>query len=628
MQQQHDGGDKLNKPEIENVKTFSQILENPDEDDLNKWLEDNLTNDIASISEITSLLSDTFFGPLSPFHEPRHNNAENFQVLLSVQKHINEQVSSENQHFVSEIEKTLNGKRDDLLKFMHAVTILWKTEMHGPGETPRFPPDLIRHKLDLIREIDEKIASFLLDRMIVNILWPIHREHVDGLSIEEIEEFLYSFSKQDFSDESLKYFSKTYFNHYFKDGDERVNGLRNASSNDEFSKGFTNYLIASRLSIDDPRRTPMLLQALDSFIDTNDHQRQSAILARLMRAGIDLKGEDGEYNQIFNEYEILQRMISILQILDPNVYSERVINSVVNEIVEYLMFRIRRNNQQCMSCNRFHAEQPRMAIDDLDKIDDFHKIANGYERITEIVGILQLIRDGKTEIQPVENPLLERWMSEIEDHEQVLSIYSVETCDVNYIIYSSLGCILHAASNHLNDDNAKLITNELLSQLNSRKNGFTSESMRDFVVRIINIITEITSFDRANWREELNLRLSRDLDKFILERNITKEEFVYAVELHRTMYPNEEIHPKHEENFYHVFLFIEYIIDNFDNEGQYPEDLLKELQSMKNVLHASLTTYIDAISRDEETSELHSDRFGFTLERLEEIQGKLQPKEE
>ena len=64
-----------------------------------------------------------------------------------------------------------------------------------------------------------------------------------------------------------------------------------------------------------------------------------------------------------------------------------------------------------MSCNRFHAEQPRMAIDDLDKIDDFHKIANDYERITEIVGILQLIRDGNTKIQPVENPLLERWMT-------------------------------------------------------------------------------------------------------------------------------------------------------------------------------------------------------------------------
>ena len=95
------------------------------------------------------------------------------------------------------------------------------------------------------------------------------------------------------------------------------------------------------------------------------------------------------------------------------------------------------------------------------------------------------------------------------------------------------------------------------------------------------------------------------------------------------MYPNEEIHPKHEENFYHVFLFIEYIIDNFDNEGQYPEDLLNEFQSMKNVLHASLTTYIDTISRDEEMiRRLHSDTFGFTLERLEEIQGKLQPMEE
>ena len=58
------------------------------------------------------------------------------------------------------------------------------------------------------------------------------------------------------------------------------------------------------------------------------------------------------------------------------------------------------------------------------------------------------------------------------------------------------------------------------------------------------------------------------------------------------------------------------------------QDLLNEFQSMKNVLHASLTTYIDTISRDEETAKLHSDTFGFTLERLEEIQGKLQPMEE
>ena len=43
---------------------------------------------------------------------------------------------------------------------------------------------------------------------------------------------------------------------------------------------------------------------------------------------------------------------------------------------------------------------------------------NDYERITEIVGILQLIRMGNENSMPIENPLLERWMSEIEDHEQ------------------------------------------------------------------------------------------------------------------------------------------------------------------------------------------------------------------
>ena len=76
---------------------------------------------------------------------------------------------------------------------------------------------------------------------------------------------MYSFSEQDFSDESLKYFSKTYFNHYFKDGDERVDGLRNASSNDEFSKGSLTISLLRDESIDEPKRTPMLLQEFGFF---------------------------------------------------------------------------------------------------------------------------------------------------------------------------------------------------------------------------------------------------------------------------------------------------------------------------------------------------------------------------
>ncbi|DAC15393.1 MAG TPA: hypothetical protein D7I06_07125, partial [Candidatus Poseidoniales archaeon] len=466
----------MSKQDPENVKKFSQILENPDEGELKKWLEDNLTTNISALTEITSQLNDTFFGPLSPFREPRYNNAENFQVLLSVQQHINDQLL-DTPEFTEEVVKALDGAQDDLLKFMHAVTILWKTEIHGPRETPRFPPNLIKDKLDSNTIVDEKIASFLVDRLIVNILWPIHREHVDQLSIEEIEEYLLSFSKHNFSDESLNYFVKTYFFHYFREGDERVNGLRNANSNDEFSKGFTNYLIGSRLKITDPSRTPMLLQALDSFIETNDQQRLDAILARLMRGGVDTQEEDGSYTQTFSSDGTLHRMTSILHTLDPDTYSEQVINSVVNEIVEYMMYRIRRNNQQCMNCNRFHAEQPRLDIDDLDKITEFYNAGKNYNRIEEIVGILQLLRDGETQISPVENPIFERWMNEKDDIENVLSLYSLDSCDHDDIIFSSLGCILHAASNHLSDENATSIINGLKSQLTSRKSDFEHEGM-------------------------------------------------------------------------------------------------------------------------------------------------------
>lgn len=626
-QRQRDGGDKLNKPEIENNKTFSQILENPDGDDLSKWLEDNLTNDIAAVSEIALLLSDTFFGPLSPFREPRYNNAENFQVLLSVQKHINEQLS-ENRQFASEVEKALNGTQDDLLKLMHAVTILWKTERHDPEETPWLPPNLIIDKLGSISEVDEKIASFLLDRLIVNILWTKHREHIDSLNIEQIEDFLHTICMQDFNSESLNYYAKTYFFHYFKEGPERVDGLRNANSTNEFSKGFTNYLIASRLGVTDPNRIPMLLQALGSFIQTNDLQRQNAILARLMKAGVDKKGENGTYTQTSSEEGALQRMISILHALDPDIYSEQVINSVVNEIVEYMMYRIRRNSQQCMNCNRFHVEQPRLEIDDLDKINEFHNAAKGYERITEIVGILQLIQDGETQISPVENPIFERWINEKENIENVLSVYSVDSCDYDDIIFSSLGCILNAASNHLSDENATSIINGLKSQLTTRKSDFESEGMKNFIDCILQIINQVTNTPRNNWREELNRSIHQDLENFLLKRDIAVKQLVYAVELHRSMISNDELHPNYEENFYQVFLFMEYIIDIFDDERQYPSELINEFHSMRVVLHRGLTGYIGAITSDDETRAEQEETFGFTIERLEEIQAKLLPKEE
>ena len=67
QQQQHDYGDIMNKLDTEQSKSFSQILENPDEENLNKWLEDNLKESISAISAISSTLTDSFFGPLSPF---------------------------------------------------------------------------------------------------------------------------------------------------------------------------------------------------------------------------------------------------------------------------------------------------------------------------------------------------------------------------------------------------------------------------------------------------------------------------------------------------------------------------------------------------------------------------------
>ena len=622
---QHDG-DIMNKLDTEQYKSFSQILENPDEENLNKWLEDNLTNNVSGISAISSTLNNSFFGPLSPFRESKFNNNENFQVLLSIQEHINDQ-ASDNQHFADEVEKALGGEQDDFLKFMHAVTILWKTDLHGPGETPRFSPEVIKNKLTSIDEVNEEVSAFLLDRLIVNILWPQHRDHVDNLSIEEIEDILHSFTVQNFSDESLNYFAKTYFFHYFKEGNERVVGLRDAAYSDEFSNGFTNYLIASRLDIEDLDRTPMLLRALSSFIETNDQKRQSAILARLMKAGVDTKREDGSYTQTTTDDGPVQRMISILQVLDPDTYSEQVINSVVNEIVEYMMYRIRKNNQQNMS-NRFHPGNQRFEIDDLDRLDVLHDEAQGYDRIIEIVGILQLIRDGKTEITSAENPLFERWLDEIINHERVLSVYSVDNCDVDDIIFAALGCLLHSASNHLNDSSAGSIISELRIQLNSRKDAFTDDNMKHFVDRILHVIDEVTSFDRANWREKLNNRLKQDLQTFILERNITKEQLVYAVELHRSMISNEEIHPNQKENFYQVFLFMEYIVDEFGNETQYPKDLVDEFHSMRSALHMGLTAYIEAITSDDDIAKEHAETFGFTLERLEEIQGKLLPKEE
>jgi len=106
------------------------------------------------------------------------------------------------------------------------------------------------------------------------------------------------------------------------------------------------------------------------------------------------------------------------------------------------------------------------------------------------------------------------------------------------------------------------------------------------------------------------------------------EQLVYAVELHRSMISNDNLHPNYEENFYQVFLFMEHIIDEFNNDSQYPTELLNEFHSMRMALHRGLTGYIEAITSDDETRAEQEETFGFTIERLEEIQAKLLPKEE
>ena len=208
--------------------SFTDILEDPNPELIEKWLAEHLTNSLDGISEVCSVLNNSFYGPLTPFINERYNNDENFQVLLTLQQHINE-------HFSNEIDQALEGSQKELLQFMHAVTILWKTALHGPQETPIFTENLVKNKLKSNSITDERVTAFLLDRIVVNILWPLHRERIDNLTIEEIESGLKRFVEQTFTDKSLNYFAKTYYSNYFKDDDERLEGLRDTHPNDEFS---------------------------------------------------------------------------------------------------------------------------------------------------------------------------------------------------------------------------------------------------------------------------------------------------------------------------------------------------------------------------------------------------------
>ena len=237
----------MEQKERETKLSFTDILEDSNPELIEKWLAERLTDSLDGILEVCLTLKDSFFGPLAPFTNERFNSDENFQVLLTVQQHIN-------QHFSNEMDQALEGAQPELLQFMHAVTILWKTALHGPQETPIFTKNLVKDKLTSDSMIDEKIAPFLLDRIVINILWPLHRERIDCLTLEEIKSGLQRFDEQTFTDKSLNYFAKIYYFNYFKDGDERLEGLRSTDSNNEFSNGFTNYLIASRLPRDDAER--------------------------------------------------------------------------------------------------------------------------------------------------------------------------------------------------------------------------------------------------------------------------------------------------------------------------------------------------------------------------------------
>lgn len=610
----------MEQKESETKLSFTDILEDSNPELIEKWLAERLTDSLDGISEVCLTLKDSFFGPLAPFTNEGFNTDENFQVLLTMQQHIN-------QHFSIEVDQALEGAQPELLQFMHAVTILWKTALHGPQETPIFTENLVKDKLTSDSMIDEKIAPFLLDRIVINILWPLHRERIDSLTLEEIKNGLQRFDKQTFTDKSLNNFAKTYYFNYFKDGHERLEGLRSTDSDDEFSNGFTNYLIASRLPRDDAERVPLFLNALGSFLNTDDHQRQISVMKRLMKSGVDEKEEGGNYSLRFDESGVLQRMTSLLESLDPNVYSEQLINSVINEIVEYMMYRIRRNNQQCSSCNRFHAEQPRFEIDDMDRLDDFKNASKSRQRVNEIVGILQLIRDGETTICALENPILERWSNESTNPELVLSIYSLETCEPNQLLYGTLGCLLHAASNHLNDECAHFIVNGLHTQLTTRRDEFDNKHMKDFMNCILGLTDKIANSERKDWRDNLNETVRQDIDRFVMQHEVTREQLVYSFELHRTVVVNEDLHPNYEENFYQIFLFIEYIIDNFSDGNQYPKELVNELNSVSAAVHSGLTSYIEQITIDDETLEQHVEMFGFTLEKLNEILSKLRPKE-
>lgn len=447
------------------------------------------------------------------------------------------------------------GKRIKVyLKLSHACLRLWKRKKYTSSLSPLLHKGEILKVVEELKPGDTELASYILDRIIVNKLWQSHARMIDDISWSDMDECLIKMVGIDFQEEKLNFYvrmSAYHFAYYEEEREHKLKLLLNEKSGEigEFEHGMVHYLLAARMKLSNPKRLDHLAKSLH-LMDNIDKYRQNKILKRIMQGQVDeVKEEEIEANLESKGH--LERVTEVLRFATTQESVQgNTKELILNEARIYLEYLISSHRQQCGNCNAIHPERESLALD-ISKMDELLEVAFKYqlEEIQDLCTYAKIVTEGiEVPDEFIEDGFVEIIHNQKKDPtEHVFGIYKLQSCKEEDIFGRFFGSVIHISSKYFKPEKTRELFGILKEIINSRKENAKHIYRFEY---ILNLIIQLEELQPEDWGNGIYSEVSGDIEKWLALETSKPEMVPLVMDVFWLFYFPAAQHPMlHETKF-------------------------------------------------------------------------------
>lgn len=404
------------------------------------------------------------------------------------------------------------------LKLSHACLRLWKRMEYDPRFSPLLHRGEISEVVERLKPGDTELASYILDRIIVNKLWQRHARQIDQISWIDMDKCLTKMVSIGFVEEKLNFYvrmSAYHFAYYEEEREHELELLLDEKSGEigDFEHGMVHYLLAARMELSNPYRLHHLAKSLH-LMDNIDKYRQNKILKRIMQGQVDKVKEEEIEADLKNEGH-LERVTEVLNFATTSEsVHENTKLLILNEAGVYLEYLISSHRQQDQS-DQIHPDRESLTLD-LSKMVGLAKVAdkNQLENIQDLCTYLNIVTKGDNVPDDyIENGFVEKIRKQKEEpKDYVFAIYKLQSCREEDVFDRFFGMAIHISSKYFKPKQSEELLGNLKEIIVSRKENAKHIYRFEY---ILNLIIQLEEQQPEEWRTTIYSEVSSDIEKWL-----------------------------------------------------------------------------------------------------------------